>query len=285
MSVDHIVSRFDEGSDSIDNLQPMCLSHNSAKGIRQDNYWSRILYFVKHMDTEKLRASQLDFVYNSVLEFGEEFAKPYSSFNAKLFSFFQIVGAGKTIGMFALPFALNQAKRMHHKNVSRIDRALIVTKDTTLRHQIAEELRNEPVEFGIINSRPKVEELSGGDKLRASDVDHDFAVMCPNMLWPEVDGYDEASLGLTWTPGIERIINRYPLIMFDEMHYAHHQIRLLLRRAQHSLVFGFTASPISGAGDLLDDMVRMSTYGYEPAVRNDNSMKSLGKEAERILTV
>jgi superfamily II DNA or RNA helicase len=96
------------------------------------------------------------------------------------------------------------------------------------------------------------------------------------MLWPQAgNGQDGRELLLAWPPGIERVLNRHPLIIFDEMHYAHQGIRLLINAARHSLVFGFTASPVKGCGELLEDMVKMSVYTYHDAVLNDGSMKFL----------
>ncbi len=278
ITVDHTIPRSAQGTDDLSNLQPLCDLCNSRKGNRPDGYWRRTLYFDKPLVTSRLRISQLDYIYNRIREFDEFFARPYSAINGKLFCFLQVVGAGKTLGMFCLPFALNDCAAMHWPAAPRVDRMLIVTKDQALRAQIASELRHEPLAFGLVNEPPRVLEITSGDMLVDSGLDYDIAVMCPNMLWPQADATASGSqpLLLTWSPGIERVLNRHPLIAFDEMHYAHRGVRLLLDAAHHSLVFGFTASPIDAWGELLADMIKMSVYTYHDAVINDGSMKYLG---------
>lgn len=276
MTVDHTVPRSANGTDELSNLQPLCDLCNSRKGDRPDGWWNRNLYFDKPLVTAGLRVSQLDYIYNRVCEFSDFFSRPSSAINGKLFCFLQVVGAGKTLGMFVLAFALNQCRTKAYRAAPRVDRMLIVTKDKALRRQIATELRDEPVRFGLVNEAPRVSEITRGDMLVDGDADYDIAVMCPNMLWPQTgEGRDSRELMLAWPPGIERVLNRHPLIVFDEMHYAHQGIRLLIHAARHSLVFGFTASPVNGYGELLEDIVKMSVYTYHDAVSNDGSMKFL----------
>lgn len=272
MTVDHITPRTMRGSDDLSNLQPLCRSCNSQKGSRPDGYWGRQHYFDKTLNSNKLRVSQLDYVYNSIMEYDEFFSRPYSSINGKLFSFIQVVGAGKTLGMFCLPFALNAAALTRYAGQPRVDRMLVVTKDTPLRNQIAKELVDEPFRYGFINEVPRVAEIINGEMLTDTLLEYDIGVMCPNMLWPQEETAD-GEVQFIWNPAIERILNRHPLIIFDEMHYAHANIRRLVYAAKNSLVFGFTASPIDSCGELLSDMIRMTVYTYHDAVVNDGSMK------------
>ena len=41
MTIDHIEPRIYGGKDDASNLQPMCRSCNSKKGIRHDSYWGQ----------------------------------------------------------------------------------------------------------------------------------------------------------------------------------------------------------------------------------------------------
>ena len=152
MTCDHILPRIKGGRDVADNLQPMCRPCNSRKGKRPDTYWGRRLYFDYDIDKAKLRVSQNDFIYEVIAEYGSFFSKPYSQINGKLFVFAQIVGAGKTLGMYALAAALN---KVAEPNAPRVDRMMVVTKDKALREQIAQELRDEPTEHGISHHSPK----------------------------------------------------------------------------------------------------------------------------------
>lgn len=274
MTVDHITPRTEGGTDDVSNLQPMCRICNSRKGARPDGYWNRSFYFDKPLNANQLRISQLDYIYNPIIENEEFFSRPYSSINGKLFSFIQIVGAGKTLGMFCLPFALNAAVNRHHPAQARVDRMLLVTKDQALRSQIAKELLHEPLKYGFVNEPPRVVEITRGEMLTDTGLEYDIAVMCPNMLWPEAtNDIETGKVVFAWNPNISRILNRHPLVAFDEMHYAHQGIRRLIGAARHSLVFGFTASPIDACGDLLADMIRITVYTYHDAVVNDGSMK------------
>jgi hypothetical protein len=257
----------------LENIQPMCRSHNSGKGARPDAYWASDLYFDRPLNADRLRASQRDFIYMRMREAGPQMLGRINQINGKLLSFFQVTGAGKTLGKFALPFGINHgllAAADHHKP-PRIDRVLIVVKEQALRRQITEELRTEPVALGIINTPPVVQEATTSDELLAYSKQPgvQFVITCAQQLWPRENSAIAASR--------QELFNAFPCIIFDEMHFATEHIRQVVHQATNSLVFGLTASPIDGAGELLEDMVCVSTYGYREACANDNSMKSLGK--------
>jgi len=262
---------------ALENLQPMCRSHNSSKGARPDAYWAQDLYFDRPLNAEKLRASQRDFIYLRMREAGPQMIGRFNQINGKLLSFFQVTGAGKTLGKFALPFGINHgllAAADHHKP-PRIDRVLIVVKEQALRRQITQELLVEPVQHGIVAKPPVVKEATTSDELlaysKAPGVQ--FVVTCAQQLWPRENSAIAASR--------RELFNAFPCIVFDEMHFATEHIRQVVHQATNSLVFGLTASPIDGAGELLEDMVCVSTYGYREACANDNSMKSLGAAIDR----
>ncbi len=278
-TVDHIRPRSHDdwkdqpagAADAVSNLQPMCRSHNSSKGTRPDSYWSGNFLFDRQLDLTKLRASQNDYLYQAIREYDDEFSRPWSQINGKLFCFFQIVGAGKTLGMFALPFALNHAvlsnSRGGHKGV-RADRVLILVKDQQLRKQIAAELYDEPFRFGFVGTRPRVLEAKGSDDLERGSVGpYDFVVACQQTIWPR----ENSAIACRWD-----LLSKFPVIAFDEMHWSPTRIHELVHNARNSLCFGFTASPIAANGQLMDDIVKVSTFGFREALLHDNSMKGLG---------
>ena len=176
--------------------------------------------------------------------------------------------------MFALPFALNHSilsnTRGGHKGV-RADRMLILVKDQQLRKQIAAELYDEPFRYGFVNTRPRVLEAKGSDDLEhGSTGPYDFVVACQQTIWPR----ENSAIGCRWD-----LLSRFPVIAFDEMHWSPTRIHDLVHNARNSLCFGFTASPLSANGELMDDIVKVSTFGYREALLHDNSMKGLGAAA------
>lgn len=262
---------------TLENLQPMCRSHNSGKGARPDAYWAQDVYFDRPLNADKLRASQRDYIYLRMREAGPQMIGRFNQVNGKLLSFFQVTGAGKTLGKFALPFGINHGlldAADHHKP-PRIDRVLVLVKEEALRRQITQELQTEPVLHGIVSKPPIVKEATTSDELlaysKAPGVH--FVVTCAHQLWPRENSAITASR--------RELFNAFPCIVFDEMHFATEHIRQVVHQATNSLVFGLTASPIDGAGELLEDMVCVSTYGYREACANDNSMKSLGAAIDR----
>ncbi len=285
-SVDHIVSRHEwnklvksgelTGSPDIaTNLQPMRRDKNSAKGILPDTYWTRKFFFDRPINRDLLRVSQSDYTYDVILNNAKHFASSYDLINGKLFTFVQIVGAGKTLGMLSAAMGYNAAANLISPGLTRVDRILILAKDKTLRGQIAHEIRNEPYEFGIIDKRPKVLEVKRGETMVSNAYQHnDIVVSCGHQLWNKSNGSLSDS-------ELQKILARYPLIIFDEVHWANAQAARVAEAATHSLCLGFTASPIRGDGSVIErSMVRCSCYGYRDAVRNDNSMASLGETIE-----
>jgi hypothetical protein len=278
-TIDHIVPRSDDSwkgkeigaADQLSNLQPMCRKHNSSKGVRPDSYWSKTFLFDRQLNTENLRASQNDFVYQAIREYGDSFSRPFNQINGKLFCFFQCVGAGKTLGMLALPYALNHSilgnAKGGHKP-PRVDRMLVLVKDQQLREQIGAELLDEPFKFKITPSKPRVLiARSSSDLEKGSTGEYDIVVACQQTIWPR----QGSSIACRW-----ELLHRFPVIAFDEMHWAADAIQEVVYKARNSLCFGFTASPVDAAGVLMDDIVKVSVYGYQAALINDNSMRGLG---------
>lgn len=304
-SVDHIIPRTSDhwAKDPLrahepSNLQPMCREHNSEKGIRPDNYWGQDFYFDQPVDLTKLRSSQSDFVYHPLFQYREHLAGRFSQVNGKLNCFLQCTGAGKTIGKAMVPFALNHGALAHFEDSghrpSRCDRLLIVPITIDLRDQIALELGGRPrhmcrsgqqpiesqlVEFGIVNNAPRVKAIAGYDQLAsaAHDFDHDIFVICSQSLWDSNNSVDMKRSVDEWV----QAFSAFPVIIFDEFHRFTPKIREVISRANYSLCFGMSASPMSGLGKLLEDTTRITEYTYRDAALKDNSMKSLGAAVDQ----
>jgi hypothetical protein len=276
MQVDHTVSRFSQGTSALSNLQPMCSKHNSEKSGRPDRYWDQELYFDQPLNLSVLRSYQSKYVYEAILERADYFARPISSINGKLLCFIAVVASGKTLGAFCIPFAINACVRRFRRAQPRIDRMLLVTKGVALRSQIADELSTKSVKLGLVQRPPIVAEITDGATLLDTSAPYHIGVMCPNMLWPQYDASAGAltpSLPRAWIPGIDRVVQRHPLIIFDEMHYAAANIAEFVDAARNSLVFGFTATPFHWDGRLLENIVMVSVFSYHNAMAMDGSMK------------
>jgi hypothetical protein len=304
-TVDHIVPRTSEiwggeisKAHDPANLQPMCQHHNSAKGIRPDAYWNRNFYFDRPVSLPNLRASQSDYIYLPLYEYRDRLAGRFSQVNGKLNCFLQCTGAGKTIGKAMIPFALNHGALAHFDGTGhkppRCDRMLIVPITTDLRDQIAlelggrplhqcrtgqEPLRSQLVEFGIVETAPRVKAIAGFDQLvsAAYDDSHDIYVICSQSLW---DSGEEADMRRSINDWV-KAFQAFPVVVFDEFHRFTGKIREVVHRSSFSLCFGMSASPMTGLGQLLDDTTRITEYTFRDAARMDNSMKSLGEAVDK----
>jgi len=210
-------------------------------------------------------------MFDEIMRHSEAFAVPYGNINSRILSFFQIVGAGKTIGMGLLSYALNAASLKHYPaGGPRTRRVLIATKDKQLRSQIATELQEELLKWKLVTKAPRVLELTEPKRQIALGemFQNDIVVCCPQFLWTQDNERSEY---------LDQVLNAFQLICFDEVHWAYNQILSLLNEARyrHNLLFGFTASPINSKGEPLDYMAKFSVYGYSEAAFFDQSMKSI----------
>ncbi len=273
LTVDHIVPRYQGGSDEISNLQPMCIHHNSSKGARNDRYWELPFFFDQTPNIDKFRSAQKFYAYGEVLNHKEWFGRDWSQICGSLMVLAWTVGAGKTLAIPALAFALNKA-RMEFAGTAcrRVNRVLVLVKEEALRDQLARALESEISGRGITGCGPKVKTVTQG--YRWNDVQYwkeaDIVVACIQQFW---DKKTEVNL--------PAILHQFPLIVFDEPHFADSQVFRIVDAAKTSLCFGLTGSPIKADGDLIKRFVLFSVFDYVEANRNDHSMRYLNEENKK----
>jgi hypothetical protein len=267
----------------VDNISGCLPSHATCNRERSNGpsaTWSKRLVFDDPINIEKARTSQREFLVEQIDRWSDWYSVPYGNINSRIQSFFQIVGAGKTIGIGLLPYALNAASKKHYpQGGPRVKKMLVLTKDQSLRKQLASELSTELMQYGLVPRTPAILELDqptrqiqGGEIWKS-----DIVVAHPSFLWTKDD---EPSAY------VDLILSNFQLVVFDEVHWAYSQILSLLNKAKHRhvLLFGFTASPVTACGDTLDHMAKFQTYSYQTAVYFDQSMKGIYKQPDSLHT-
>ncbi|WYL97565.1 MAG: DEAD/DEAH box helicase family protein [Gloeotrichia echinulata IR180] len=273
-TIDHIVARRNGGPDEIGNLQPLCREHNSKKGIKPDEYWSKTFFFDHpriHLD--KLRTAQKREGWDRILDYKDWFLQPWNQINRTIYGNFWIVGAGKTLAPVVQACALNYLiQKELGKSYPRINKILILTKERAIRDQIANSLsregegQNELVKYGISSNAPRVGILSEGWQLKdyTSLERCDIWVACIHQFF-ETNNNPKSNLS--------EILAQFPFIAIDEPHHALNQVLNIVQKAVDSLVLGYTGTPIEADGKALSQFTLLSVYDYDDANENDHSMK------------
>ncbi len=102
---------------------------------------------------------------------------------------------------------------------------------------------------------------------------HDVIVTCEQQLW-QSNGSPR--------PDLAKILAYFPMIAFDEPHYAFSQIARIVDAADSSICFGFTGTPVDGCGELLTRMILLTVYDYQEAVSTDRSLKYLDSSPDHL---
>lgn len=303
-TIDHIKPVSKNGGNELSNLQVVSRRENATKGNRNDAYWSSEFYFDKPINVSRLRYSQRDEVYyrlfvpdcnrnlvqsGRIYTYEKWFSRGISEISGLLYTLVHIVGSGKTLSMLVLGFAYNHMIiDLVGRGVRRANRMLVLAKDSAIRDQIADDFITDIVNYKICPSPPRTILVgSGGDayskkinkKLRGVDTadsllnvpflnSHvDVAVACVQQLW---------GTKRQVRPNLEEILHQFPLIVFDEPHFATDKVMDITRMATTSLCFGMTGSPINAAGDTVKRFVVFSVVDYQSAVEHDGGLKYLG---------
>lgn len=272
LTVDHIVSRYHGGTDDLSNLQFLARRQNSVKGIREDAYWRQSFFWDRLPGTlgfAHLRRPQQE-LFDEIAHFRSDwFGRTISEIARHLYVNAWVVGSGKTFGIPVAAWAVNQVIREYWGPAARrVDRILVVAKEQAIRDQIAESLAEDLVAFGIANYSPRVGVVTDGAqfKQQAWLDSQDIIVTCEQQLW-ESNGQARTDLA--------KILAYFPMIAFDEPHYAPDQIAKIVDTATTSLCFGFTGTPVDRCGVLLPRMVELTVYDYQEASATDRSLKYL----------
>jgi len=270
LSVDHIQPRHYGGSHDLSNLDFKCVRHNSQKGVNDDRYWSQPFYWDQVPDLSKFRTAQQN--AHSALTLDPQvsawFAQPASQIAGKLYLLAWIVGAGKTLAIPAVALAYNHAQSRSWGAVRRADVPLVLTKEQNVRDQLAVDLANDIVRYGILPNPPRVGRLDDygwlDDErwLRHNDI----IVACVQMFWGK---NGEAKRNVV------EALGKFSLIFIDEPHFGHGRVQQILQAAPRSVVIGLTGSPIRRNTSLLRDYVLLSSFTYQNAHEYDRSVKHL----------
>ena len=269
---DHIVPRWLGGTNDPSNLQFLTALENLRKGVRPDSHWSQGFYWDQTPNLENLRGAQRKLFAAITDDYSEWFGRPTSQIAQNLYVNAWVVGAGKTLGIVVAACAVNHVIQERWPAAPRADRVLVITKERAIRDQIADDLAKDIVGYGILPQAPRVGIVTQSWQLDQNDWldQHDVLVTCVQQLW-------ERERGIARTD-IAKILAHFPVIAFDEPHFAADQVSRLVDLAANSVCFGFTGTPIDAAGGLLEQMVRLTVYGYDEATYLDQSLKWLSSE-------
>jgi superfamily II DNA or RNA helicase len=269
LTIDHIVPRWAGGTDDISNLQFLAARINVKKGIHPDTHWSQNFYWDSLPNLNGLRGAQR-LLFEEILDRSGWFGRPLSEIARHLYLNAWVVGAGKTLGIAVAAWAVNHVIQERWGAARRADQVLVVAKERAVRDQIAKDLAEDIPRYGILARPPQVAVIERGWQFGQTEwiKQHDIVVTCVQQLW-ERDGSTRSDQALT------EILARFPTIAFDEPHFAPDRVSRLVDMASSSVCFGFTGTPIDGAGRLLERMVALTVYGYDQANRIDRGLKWL----------
>lgn len=268
-TVDHVVPKWQGGTDDLSNLQWLCCYCNSRKGPRDDPFWAQNFYWDREINLSAARTAQRMEAYERVLYYKDWFTRPFSQISRILYTLSWIVGSGKTLAIPILAFAVNHVIRRELGEAHpRINKMLILSKEQAIRNQLAEDIKNEIVSYGLCGAPPRVLVLTDGATLKSPQVfdQYDIVVSCVHMFY-EKNGQP--------MKGLEETLSYFQMIAVDEPHYAADQVIRIVQSAATSICFGFTGSPIDATGIQLESFVQFSIYDYQSACDNDQSLKLL----------
>lgn len=267
---DHIQPRSQGGDDSAWNVEPKCKSFNRwDKRDNPDPYFQRPSYFDQLVKPEALRFHQDTHAYGLVKNpYRELFARPSKEIQSVFMLLAWMVGSGKSIGMTAILHAINEVINYEGTARPRIYKVLWMVHQESLVKSICHEVENEPTDYGIIQSKPRVSVIEKSDQWNGSILQSDFVFACPQSLW----GTKNSAL-----TEIERAsyLSKFDAIIIDEGHFAIDRYVEILQNAPRALKFVMTATPCDRDGKFLSQIENgkysnlfrlFSVFGYSSAL-------------------
>ena len=245
VQLDHIVPKSLGGSDTIDNLQWLCRCENAAKQNKPDARYSGFMYFDHDIDIEALRKHQLVLGYKKVVQdYRSEYTDP-TRIMRRFALLAWLVGAGKTVGMMAILFAINNVRRtLGGGSARRIKRVLWVVHQKALVEQLVDELSSEMTAYGIAPRNPRVVQVTDARKW---NYQADIVVACTQALW------DAEGRSISDQERAE-ILGSFDAIVVDEAQFAISHYLSMAKLAPNAFKFAVTATPMDADGNLFCDM-------------------------------
>lgn len=279
LTIDHRQPRSRGGSDELSNLQFLCFTCNRKKYTKPDSYWANTpFYWDKKHDESNFNTAQLEEVYLKILDHQYDnpyiklFTRPWSSISGVIYLLAWIVGAGKTMAVPALAFALNRLiLRELGKGCQRVDRVLVLTKERGIRDQIARDYEQKITKFGICQEPPRVQIMEDFSMFLDESIlsSADICISCVQSLWDKEPD-----------PRLASVLKKFPLIVFDEPHFGKDRYIQITEYAYSSLCFGLSGTPIEADGSLMNKFVLFSVWDYRDAVVNDHRLKFIDNDSQ-----
>lgn len=263
VELDHIVPLSEGGTNNLDNLQWLCACKNREKYNKSDVRYSHHCYFDNEIEPKNLREHQFRLAYGLALaEYKELFETP-----TRLIDHFMLlawmVGAGKTIGMLSILFAINKIRKtLGNGSARRIKKVLWLVHQKSLVTSLRKEIESELTTHGIAERNPSVVEVTDPS---AWEYAGDIIIACPQALW------DVRNRTIVREDTRARILNQFDVIIVDEAQFAIEHYLDLARLAPQAFKFAVTATPMNAQGSLFcemdggkykDNFVLYSAFGY-----------------------
>jgi hypothetical protein len=183
LEVDHVHSRALGGETSLRNCRLLCANANRARGVALDPKWEAVSYFDTYNSFGQLRSSQLALV-TDIKQYADLFVGDLRRRLLASISLYALVcGAGKTLLMASILFAINEQVNLRSKHLPRPTKVLWFVKERVLAVMLKGELESEITKINLHYAKPSVQICSESGDLDRGPMHHDITISCPHALW------------------------------------------------------------------------------------------------------